>query len=170
MCFSFHLKPNSNSFCAVIGFPGLTLFTMATNLNKSRRKSDSEGNYWHFNWSRLVCLRVLKDKRSATLLVALHDYLSPDLRVKRRCHVRRVLPGYSGVSGEFLLTVALLIHWCVYESYCSFFFCPSSKASFLVGMCVSRRARLCVCVWIYLWMSVCVLACWYLLGPKQHFY
>ena len=32
------------------------------------------------------------------------------------------------------------------------FFLQSSKASFMVGVCVSRR----VCVWIHLWMSVCV--------------
>lgn len=35
ICFSFYLEPNSNSSCAVSGFPGLKLFTMAKNLNVS---------------------------------------------------------------------------------------------------------------------------------------
>lgn len=169
MCFSFHLKPNSNSFCAVIGFPGLTLFTIATNLNKTCLKSDSEGNYWHFNWSHLVCLRVLKDKRSATLLVALHDYLSPDPRVKRLSDKEvpreesfaRIQWREWRVSFDSAIINSLVCLWILLQ----FFFFPKLK-SILLGWHVCEQACMCVRVCGYIYECPCVLALLVSLGAK----
>lgn len=76
----------------------------------------------------------------------------------RRCHVRWALPRYRDINWELLLTAPLLIHWCVYESYCSFFFFQSSKASLLVAKCVSRHVSVSsgVCVYMVVHVSVCV--------------
>ena len=52
--------------------------------------------------------------------------------------------GVSMLSGELLLTAALLFHWCANETDCSFFFHQSSKASFMVGVCVCVSRHVCV--------------------------
>lgn len=76
-----------------------------------------------------------------------------------RCLVRRVLPSYRGMSRELLLAAPLLIHWCVYESYCSFF--PPKLKSIPLGYCVCEKAHvyLCRCVCIYICMVVHVNVC-----------